>query len=198
MVCEGHRVTVITCVPNCSDEVVYEGHRNRLMPQVEEVDGIRVVRVWTYLAPNAGTTRRITNCVRYVLSAVFSGLSVKRPHLFVATSPQFFCGWAGVFASWLKWRPMVREIRDIWPESITVVGAIGSKWLIRVLEWLDRIMYRSAQHIVTVGRRSHMVNSGPIRSPDAESTLLQYSGILGCAVLNRRKRRTGDGVSPLC
>jgi len=147
----GHDVTVITCQPNCPDGVLFPGYKNHILPQKEMVDGIRVVRCWTYLAPNAGTVRRIANYVSYMVSAVLACLFVRRPDVIISTSPQFFCAWAGVFASWLKWSPLVVEIRDIWPESIVAVGAMKDGPLLRVLEWLERVLYRSAKHIVTVG-----------------------------------------------
>ena len=148
---EGHDVTVVTCAPNCPDGVLFPGYRNRLKPQLETIDGIRVIRTWTYLAANSGTARRIANYVSYMVSATLTSLRVARPDVIIATSPQFFCGWAGVFASWLKWAPLVIEIRDIWPESIVAVGALKEGTLLRVLEWMERRMYRSAAHIVAVG-----------------------------------------------
>lgn len=148
----GHDVTVVSCVPNCPDGVVYPGYRNRLRSQVEQLDGIRVVRVWSYLAPNAGTFRRIVNYLSFMLSATLAALRLPRPDVVVATSPQFFCGWAGVFASRLKRVPLVLEIRDIWPESIAAVGAIRNRWVLRLLERAERRMYRSAAHLVTVGQ----------------------------------------------
>ncbi len=147
----GHDVTVVTCVPNCPDGVVYPGYRNRLRRQVEHIDGIRVVRVWTYVAPNAGTVRRIANYLSYLLSAVWAALWLPRPDVLVATSPQFFCGWAGVLVHWLRRVPLVLEIRDIWPESIRAVEAIRSRPVLRLLQWLERRMYLAADHIVTVG-----------------------------------------------
>ncbi len=147
----GHDVTVVTCEPNCPDGVLFDGYKNRLRPQVEVMDGVRVVRVWTYVAPNAGILRRIANYLSYLLSAVLASLRLARPDVVVATSPQFFCGWAGVLVSWLKWRPFVLEIRDIWPESIVAVGALQNRTLLRFLEWLERRMYRAADHIVAVG-----------------------------------------------
>lgn len=147
----GHDVTVVTCVPNCPDGVVFDGYRNRLRPRVETIDGVRIVRVWTYLAPNAGTLRRIVNYVSYLMSAVWTCLWLKRPDVVVATSPQFFCGWAGVLVKWVRRVPFVLEIRDIWPESIEAVGAMRNRPLLRLLEWLERRMYRAADHIVAVG-----------------------------------------------
>ncbi|MCR4414327.1 MAG: glycosyltransferase family 4 protein, partial [Thermoguttaceae bacterium] len=148
----GHDVTVVTCVPNCPDGVVYPGYRNRLRRQVEFVDGVRVVRVWTYLAANAGTVRRIANYLSYMLSAVWTALWLPRPDVVVATSPQFFCGWAGLIVQWLKRVPFVLEIRDIWPESIETVGAIRNRPILRFLQWMERRMYLAADHIVAVGQ----------------------------------------------
>jgi hypothetical protein len=148
----GHTVTVITCAPNVPNGVVYSGYRNRLWPQRESVDGIDVIRVWTYLAANAGGAKRIANFLSYLASATFAfTFFCRRPAVILATSPQFFCGWAGVIAAWLKWRPLILEIRDIWPESITTVGALKKGLIIRCLEVLERWMYRSARHIVAVG-----------------------------------------------
>jgi len=147
----GHRVTVVTCVPNVPSGVAYAGYRNRLWPQRETIDGVEVVRVWTWLAPNAGTVKRIGNYVSYMVTAVLAVMFRRRPDVIIATSPQFFCGWAGVIASWLKRRPFVLEIRDIWPESITTVGAMRRGVVTRMLEVLERWMYRAADHIVAVG-----------------------------------------------
>lgn len=149
----GHQITVITCAPNVPDGVVYEGYKNRIWPQRETIDGVDVIRVWTYVAANAGNAKRILNFVSYMMSAVLCFLFFcRRPNLIVATSPQFFCGWAGTIASWMKWCPFILEIRDIWPESIVTVGALKNTSLpVRVLEVLEKWMYRSANHIVTVG-----------------------------------------------
>ena len=149
---QGVDVTVITSAPNVPDGVVYDGYKNSLWPQRETVDGINVIRVWTYIAANAGGMKRILNYVSYLVSSVVVFLFFcKRPNLVVATSPQFFCGWAGTFASWLKWCPFLLEIRDIWPESIIAVGAMKEGVLTRCLERMEKWMYRSATHIITVG-----------------------------------------------
>jgi glycosyltransferase involved in cell wall biosynthesis len=149
-VAAGHDVTVITGVPNVPDGVVYEGYRNRWL-QRETRDGVSVVRVWTYLAPNKGTARRIANYLSFMVTAALAGLFVRRPDVVIATSPQFFCGWAGVIVTALRRLPFVLEIRDIWPESIEAVGAMGNRRLLRALEWLEHRMYAVATRIVTVG-----------------------------------------------
>ena len=147
---DGHEVQVITCAPNHPDGVVYEGYRNRFI-QRELTDGIEVTRVWTYLAANQGTYGRIASYISYMLSSTLAALFAKRFDIVIATSPQFFCGWAGVLVRAFRRRPFILEIRDIWPESIVAVGAMSNRRVLRMLEKLELWMYAAATHIVTVG-----------------------------------------------
>jgi glycosyltransferase involved in cell wall biosynthesis len=160
-VAAGHDVTVITGVPNVPDGVVYAGYRNRPLQRTRH-EGVDLIRVWTYLAPNKGTLRRILNFVSYMATATLAGLCVRRPDVVIATSPQFFCGWAGVFVSRARRVPFVLEIRDLWPESIEAVGAMRNRRLLRFLEWLERKMYAAATRIVTVGEgyRGKLIEKG--------------------------------------
>jgi glycosyltransferase involved in cell wall biosynthesis len=147
----GCRVIVVTGVPNAPDGVIYPGYVNKFK-QTEGMDGIRVVRVWTYLAANRGMGRRSFNFISYMLTAAFVGMFLDRPDVIIATSPQFFCGWAGVLVRRFRRIPFILEIRDIWPESITTVGAMKHRNpVIRLLESMEQQMYRAASHIVTVG-----------------------------------------------
>jgi glycosyltransferase involved in cell wall biosynthesis len=145
----GHEVTVITSAPNHPKGVIYEGYENKLF-QTETIDGVRVVRVWTYLAANEGFARRTINYVSYMVTAALAALRLPRPDVYVSTSPQFFCGLAGMIAATLRRRPWVLEIRDLWPESIVTVGAMRRGIAVRVLEWLERTAYRNADRIVAL------------------------------------------------
>jgi len=158
---DGHDVTVITCAPNVPSGVVYDGYRNRAW-QTETIDGVRVVRVWTHLAPNQGTLRRILNYVSFLVTGALAGIAARRPDVVVATSPQLFCGIAGALVARLRRRPFVLEIRDIWPESIVTVGAMRRSRLVRLLEVLERRLYASADEIVTVGEgyRDQLLQKG--------------------------------------
>jgi glycosyltransferase involved in cell wall biosynthesis len=146
----GHKVTVITCAPNVPSGIVYEGYENRPY-QREIVDGIEVLRVWTYIAANKGTLKRILNYVSYTLTSVLASVPIQRPDIIIATSPQFFCGWSGVLANLWRGVPFVLEIRDIWPDSITAVGAMEESPILKAVYVLEKWMYESAWHIVTVG-----------------------------------------------
>jgi len=145
----GHRVTVVTGVPNFPQGKVFPGYRNRLW-QTEEMDGIRVVRLWTYMAPNAGVVRRTFDFLSFMVMGILAAPFLPRPEVIVGTSPQFFTLVAAWWASVVKRRPWVLELRDIWPESIKAVDIAGSSFFIHALQRLEMFLYRKATRIVAV------------------------------------------------
>jgi glycosyltransferase involved in cell wall biosynthesis len=145
----GCQVTIITCVPNFPKGRVYDGYRNRLW-QSETVEGIRVIRVWSYIAANEGFIKRILDYQSFMLSATIASFFVRGVSLVVGTSPQFFTACAGWLVGALKRVPFVFELRDIWPESIKAVGAMGDSVAISVLEKIELFLYRRAALIVSV------------------------------------------------
>ncbi|WP_242134046.1 glycosyltransferase family 4 protein [Aestuariivivens marinum] len=145
---QGISVTVVTGAPNFPKGEVFEGYRNKLY-QKEIIDGIEVIRVWTYIAENKGFVKRIMDYLSFMLSSFFVGLFV-RTDIIVATSPQFFTAISGRWLSFWKQKPWVMEVRDLWPESIKAVGAMDTNLIIRFFEILEKRMYKKASKIVVV------------------------------------------------
>ncbi len=54
----GHTVTMVTGAPSYPYGRVFAGYRNRLY-QVEMLDGVRVVRTWSYISPHKTFWRRL-------------------------------------------------------------------------------------------------------------------------------------------
>lgn len=156
---QGHEVTVITGVPNFPSGKIHPGYRNRPW-QSEAMDGIRVLRVWTYITANEGFVRRTLDYMSFMLTATLAGLFVRRPHVIVATSPQFFTPCAAWVLSVLRARPFVFELRDLWPDSILAVGAMRETALISWLRKLEYFLYRRARRIVSVTHSFKRVLSG--------------------------------------
>ena len=148
-VAEGHKVTIITCAPNFPEGVIYEGYKNSLY-QKEEIEGVEVRRVKTYVTANEGFAKRSLDYMSFMFSAFIAGLFVKKPDVIVATSPQFFCACSGWALSFVRRKPFVFELRDIWPASITAVGAMEKNGVIRLLEKIEMFLYRRADRIVSV------------------------------------------------
>ncbi|MCB0539428.1 MAG: glycosyltransferase family 4 protein [Bacteroidetes bacterium] len=144
---KGAEVTVITCFPNFPTGKVYNGYKNKLYLK-EEIDGIKIIRVFTYITANKGTIKRTLDYISFMLAALIAGLFVKTDFI-VATSPQFFTAIAGRLLSLVKKKEWLLEIRDIWPESIKVVTGMDG-FIIRFFEFLEKRMYKTADKIVIV------------------------------------------------
>lgn len=145
----GAKVTVITCAPNFPKGVVFEGYRNELW-QTEELSGIRIIRVWTYITANEGFAKRTLDYMSFMVSAFLASFLVRKVNIVVGTSPQFFTVCSAYVVSLFKRIPWVFELRDIWPESIRVVGAMKESFALDQLEKLELFLYRKASAIVSV------------------------------------------------
>jgi glycosyltransferase involved in cell wall biosynthesis len=147
-VADGHEVTVVTGVPNHPAGVVYPGYRNRLW-QRETIDGINVLRLWTFLAPNRGFFRRIASYASYPVATTLAAPFLSKADVLIATTPHFFNGLAGYPVSRIGRVPWVLDIRDLWPDSIVAVGAMRPSIWVRLLEAVERFGYRRTAHIVS-------------------------------------------------
>lgn len=145
----GHQVTVITCAPNFPKGRVFEGYRNRLW-QREVVEGVQVIRVWTYITRNEGFVKRILDYLSFMVMGFLASLLVRRIDVIVGTSPQFFTACAAYAVAVVKRRPWIFELRDLWPESIRAVGAMRKERLLDLLEKIELFLYRKSTAVVSV------------------------------------------------
>lgn len=156
----GHQVTVITCQPNFPQGRLFDGYQNRY--STEDMDGLRVVRVPTYISPNRGVLRRVLDFLSFMVSGYRAARLEPAPDVVVSTSPQFF---AAVAAWWFAARRGLRyvfELGDLWPASIAAVGAMKANLALRLLEKLELKMYHDADAVValTSSFRDNLIGRG--------------------------------------
>jgi len=145
----GQQVTVVTCAPNFPKGKVFDGYRNRFY-QTEIIDGVKVVRVWSYITANEGFVKRIVDYLSFMVGAILVSPFVRQVDLVIGTSPQFFTTCAAFVVGRFKRVPYVFELRDLWPESIRAVGAMKESRLLDWLEKLELFLYRKAAAVITV------------------------------------------------
>ena len=145
----GHQVTVITTAPNFPEGRLLPGYRNRWR-QDHTMDGIRVVRMKSYIAPNRGVARRSLDFLSFGATGLWGALTEERPDVIAATSPQFFAAVAGYAAGALRRLPFVFELGDLWPASIAAVGAVRQSAVLRMLERLELYLYRRSSAVVAL------------------------------------------------
>jgi colanic acid biosynthesis glycosyl transferase WcaI len=192
---QGHDVTVVTCAPHFPRGRVYEGYRNRLY-QEEMIDGVKVVRLWTFTAANEGVVKRILNYLSFMFMSIVMCWKYPKFDVCIATSGPFFTAVAGFFVSILRRRPWIFEIRDLWPASVASVGAIKG-WPIRLLEKVELFLYRRSHRIVSLTNsfKQNLVDRGI----DSDKNDVITNGVdleRFCSDLPPEKAREQLGIEP--
>lgn len=173
-VADGHEVTILTGVPNHPKGQIFPGYENRWL-QEESKDGIRVIRTWMYLGASENVITRSLNYVLFAFTVLAASFRAGSPDVVVATTPQFFSGVAGAIVSWIKRKPFVLEVRDLWPDSIVQLLPLRSRLVIRFLEGIEKALYRTAQGIV-VNSRAFIDHIATFGIPKRRMALV-YNGI---------------------
>jgi glycosyltransferase involved in cell wall biosynthesis len=162
----GHEVSVLTGFPNHPTGVVPEEWRPRLRRLIyrEKTSGVDVFRTWLWPLPNRKAHERMRNYASFFISASLRGLTLPRPDVIIATSPQLLVGLAGWWLSFARQSagqiPFVFEVRDLWPESLAAVGIGNEESLLhRALGTVAGFLYERADRIVVVtpAFREHLI-----------------------------------------
>jgi len=170
----GHQVTVITSAPNFPHGRLFEGYRN-CWHQVEFMDGIRVVRVKTYIAANTGVIRRSLDFLSFMVTSFFAGLAEPKPDVVAATSPQFFAAVSGWAVGGVRGIPFVFELGDLWPTSISAVGAMENGLMLRLVEQFEMFLYRRSAAVAAL---THSFKRNLVRRGiDAQKIYVVLNGV---------------------
>jgi colanic acid biosynthesis glycosyl transferase WcaI len=172
----GHEVSALTGFPNHPTGAVPEEWRARLrrLTHHEKIGGVDVFRTWLWPLPNRKAHERMRNYASFFLSAALRGLTVPRPDVIIATSPQLLVALAGWWLSFARQIPFVFEVRDLWPESLTAVGLGNEDSLLHhVLAAIAGFLYERADRIVVVtpAFREHLIKHW--RVPDEKISVVE-------------------------
>lgn len=146
----GAEVTVVTCFPNYPTGTIPDKYKG-LKYLEENIDGIKVIRTFTYAAPNKGFVKRILSYFSFMFSSVIQSYNkIGKQDVIIASSPPYTVGISGMVLGKLKKIPFVFEVRDLWPESIVQLGQVKNRFIIKLLEWIELRMYKGASLIVGI------------------------------------------------
>jgi glycosyltransferase involved in cell wall biosynthesis len=145
LIARGHQVTMV-CGSYGGGEtglaMPFAGGRRRGM-----VDGIDIVEFDMAYSNSDGMLKRAMTFARFALRCIGLVFSEQYDILFATTTP-LTVGIPGILGRWLRGKPFVFEVRDLWPELPKAMGVIRNPlilWAMGVLEWAS---YRSAQRCI--------------------------------------------------
>jgi glycosyltransferase involved in cell wall biosynthesis len=141
----GHQVTMV-CGSIGGGDTGLSGHYENGQRR-GWVDGIDVIELDLAYSNHDGLAKRALTFLKFALRSVTLALSESYDLVFATTTP-LTAGIPGIAARWLRGKPFVFEVRDLWPELPRAMGIISNPvvlWSMGLLEWAS---YRSAHALM--------------------------------------------------
>jgi glycosyltransferase involved in cell wall biosynthesis len=139
----GDSVTLVTSVYDKS------GLKPRRFIERYDIEGIDVRMVNIRLSNKHGVAFRLATFAAYALLACWYALT--RPaDVVLASSGPLTVGLPGLVARYLRRRPFVFEVRDLWPEGAIQLGILRDPVGIALARWFEGLCYRSATRVVAL------------------------------------------------
>jgi glycosyltransferase involved in cell wall biosynthesis len=113
------------------------------------VDGISVIELQLEYSNYQGFLLRTWVFLRFALRSIFLALKMDYDVVF-ATSTPLTAALPGIAASWLRGKPFVFEVRDLWPELPRAMGVIRNPVILQLMNWLEYAAYHSAKFCVAL------------------------------------------------
>lgn len=111
------------------------------------VDGIRVLEFDLRYSNTDGFLKRSLLFLTFAFGGIWIALSRPYDVLFATTTP-LTASLPGIFARWLRQKPFIFEVRDLWPELPKAMGVITNPVVLRCMSGLEWLAYRSANRLV--------------------------------------------------
>lgn len=111
------------------------------------VDGIRIIEFDLAYSNSDGFLKRSMTFVKFALKSIGLAFTEKYDVLFATTTP-LTAGIPGIFARWLRGKPFVFEVRDLWPELPKEMGVIKNPIILGLMSLLEWASYRSANRCI--------------------------------------------------
>jgi glycosyltransferase involved in cell wall biosynthesis len=150
----GHHITVLTGLPNYPGGKLFSGYRY-LNKMRDDFNGINVVRAPVIPRGSGNGTRLALNFCSFAVCASMLGpmLCKGRCDVILVYEPSpISVALPGIILKKSKSAPLLFWMQDLWPESLSATGAIRSKFILKLVEMMVRLIYLGCDCILTQSR----------------------------------------------
>lgn len=137
----GHKVTVVTSPYEKSDI------KTEKFIDKQNIDGIELIIINSADSNRDKVVVRIFKAMLFSIISCYYALTVKCD-VVIASSGPITVGLPALFIKWFRKKPMVFEVRDLWPEGAIELGKLNNKFLRKVAIWFEKLCYKSASLVV--------------------------------------------------
>jgi lipopolysaccharide/colanic/teichoic acid biosynthesis glycosyltransferase len=143
----GHQVTMV-CGANALSKSGLSGPFSNGRRE-GSVDGIYVIELELPYSNYHGFLKRSWTFFLFAFRSVILALRSDYDVVF-ATSTPLTAALPGIAARWLRRKPFVFEVRDLWPELPRAMGVIRNPLVLLMLDWLEFVAYHSADSCIAL------------------------------------------------
>jgi glycosyltransferase involved in cell wall biosynthesis len=147
LLASGHQVTMVCGAAALSESGLSGPFVNG--QREGRVAGIHVIELELPYSNYDGFFRRCWTFLRFAVRSIFLALSLDYDVVF-ATSTPLTAALPGIAARWLRHRPFVFEVRDLWPELPRAMGVVRNPVPLLLMDWLEWAAYHSADFCVAL------------------------------------------------
>lgn len=144
LVSKGHDVEFVTSSAYLTGEYNFNKGWNFI-----EIEGIKLNVLHLPYSNNDSFFKRLIKFASFSFKATFKCLSLNADVVFATSTPLTIAIPAIIFKR-IKRKPMVFEVRDLWPELPVAVGALKSPLLIYLARKLEKITYANSSRLVAL------------------------------------------------
>src|SRR5690554_6730811 len=136
---KGHNVVMITSSNNIKDRKI-----------TKIIDGIEVIYIKEKYNQSMSNFRRLISFVGFMIKSTLTALKQKNIDLVFATSTPLTVGFSALIMKWLKNKPYIFEVRDLWPEVPIQMGAMNNKFIQKFAVLFEKTIYQNAEHVIAL------------------------------------------------
>ncbi|NWG35524.1 MAG: glycosyltransferase family 4 protein [Chloroflexi bacterium] len=128
----------------------------------QNFDGVRVLRTYIYPALHRSYAWRVISFFSFMFSSIWTALQISHVDLVMGTTPPIFQAFSAWLVAWMRRKPFLLEVRDLWPEFGVGMGVLKNPAIIALARGLERFLYARATHILvnSPAYREYMIAKG--------------------------------------
>lgn len=140
-VSKGHKVTVVTSPYEKSDI------RTTKFIERQKVEGINLIVINSADSNRDGAIKRMFKAVLFSLMSCYFAFTEKFD-IALASSGPITVGLPAIVAKKIRRKPMVFEVRDLWPDGAIELGKLKNGVVQKIAIWFEKCCYSNASLIV--------------------------------------------------
>ncbi|WP_276133835.1 glycosyltransferase family 4 protein [Polluticoccus soli] len=159
---KGHSVQILTGFPNYPGGKLYEGYKVK-WSQREVIENVEIIRVPLYPSHDQSGGKRMLNYLSFAFSAALLGVfRVKKADVMYVYHPPATIGIPAVFIRFFRRIPVVYDIQDMWPDTLTATGMVKNKIVLKLISWYCAFIYGIVDRITVLshGFKNRLVSRG--------------------------------------